>query len=390
MIGFHGGRLVSAQAPRTPKLGDLLISSGMIDRGILEGAIRAQNEERERRSLGQILVSSGIDRRRGAAPGDRRADRAGGLRGDGLGHRHLRVRHRRPAADRRHRPLPERRAAGRRHQHPDGAARGGADLRRAQPRRRRRQCRVDGRGGGVRPAAATRRGTRPIRRSSTRRPAAGTALAVAEPDELELREAPRSMPPSCCALHDRLHRTWRSPSSLAEALRARGGGGRDGAARPGRHRRARRAAADRAGRPAARRRHPGARRRRSGAPRRGPRSSPWSSPGTSFARVYEAGDAGGAAGRRRGRRGLRRERHREPARPGARRAAAGHPLGRRPAAPGLRRPALGADLGHRGAQPDAHHLGVGGAGGALPGQARPPGGAGRLRHRSQAAGRSPR
>ena len=59
MIGFHGGRLVSAQAPRTPKLGDLLVSSGMIDRGILDGAIRAQNEERERRSLGQILISSG-------------------------------------------------------------------------------------------------------------------------------------------------------------------------------------------------------------------------------------------------------------------------------------------------------------------------------------------
>jgi hypothetical protein len=59
MIGFHGGRLVSAQAPRTPKLGDLLVSSGMIDRGILDAAIRAQSEERERRSLGQILVTSG-------------------------------------------------------------------------------------------------------------------------------------------------------------------------------------------------------------------------------------------------------------------------------------------------------------------------------------------
>ena len=35
MIGFHGGRLVSAQAPHTPKLGDLLISSGMIDGGVL-------------------------------------------------------------------------------------------------------------------------------------------------------------------------------------------------------------------------------------------------------------------------------------------------------------------------------------------------------------------
>src|SRR5689334_20493439 len=59
MIGFHGGRLVSAQAPRTPKLGDLLITSGMIDRGILEGAIRSQNQGAEHRSLGQILISSG-------------------------------------------------------------------------------------------------------------------------------------------------------------------------------------------------------------------------------------------------------------------------------------------------------------------------------------------
>jgi len=59
MIGFHVGKLVSAQAPRTPKLGDLLVSSGAIDRGVLDGAIAAQGEERERRSLGQILIGSG-------------------------------------------------------------------------------------------------------------------------------------------------------------------------------------------------------------------------------------------------------------------------------------------------------------------------------------------
>jgi ActR/RegA family two-component response regulator len=59
MIGFHLGRLVSAQAPRTPKLGDLLVTSGMIDRGILDRAIQAQHTEIERRSLGQILLSSG-------------------------------------------------------------------------------------------------------------------------------------------------------------------------------------------------------------------------------------------------------------------------------------------------------------------------------------------
>jgi hypothetical protein len=59
MIGFHGGRLVSAQAPRTPKLGDLLISSGLLDRAHLDQAIQTQGRERERRSLGQVLVSSG-------------------------------------------------------------------------------------------------------------------------------------------------------------------------------------------------------------------------------------------------------------------------------------------------------------------------------------------
>ncbi|HEX7184134.1 MAG TPA: DUF4388 domain-containing protein [Thermoanaerobaculia bacterium] len=59
MIGFHLGRLVSAQAPKTPKLGDLLISSGMIDRGILERGIQTQKDGLEHRSLGQILLSSG-------------------------------------------------------------------------------------------------------------------------------------------------------------------------------------------------------------------------------------------------------------------------------------------------------------------------------------------
>jgi hypothetical protein len=59
MIGFHGGRLVSAQAPRTPKLGDLLISSGLLDRANLDLAVQTQALERERRSLGQVLVTSG-------------------------------------------------------------------------------------------------------------------------------------------------------------------------------------------------------------------------------------------------------------------------------------------------------------------------------------------
>src|SRR6185436_4918804 len=60
MIGFHVGRLVSAQAPRTPKLGDLLVSSGKVAPDVLADAIAAQAEEREHRSLGQILVASGV------------------------------------------------------------------------------------------------------------------------------------------------------------------------------------------------------------------------------------------------------------------------------------------------------------------------------------------
>jgi hypothetical protein len=61
MIGFHGGRLVSAQAPRTPKLGDLLISSRLIDRSTLDQAIQDQTRspEPDRRSLGQMLMASG-------------------------------------------------------------------------------------------------------------------------------------------------------------------------------------------------------------------------------------------------------------------------------------------------------------------------------------------
>ncbi|HYL06481.1 MAG TPA: DUF4388 domain-containing protein [Thermoanaerobaculia bacterium] len=59
MIGFHGGRLVSAQAPHTPKLGDLLVTSGLLDRANLDLAVQTQLIEPERRSLGQVLVGSG-------------------------------------------------------------------------------------------------------------------------------------------------------------------------------------------------------------------------------------------------------------------------------------------------------------------------------------------
>jgi hypothetical protein len=60
MIGFHLGRLVSAQTPKTPKIGDLLVSSGLIARNDLDEAIRQQRAAGpERRSLGQQLIESG-------------------------------------------------------------------------------------------------------------------------------------------------------------------------------------------------------------------------------------------------------------------------------------------------------------------------------------------
>ncbi|MFI5165944.1 MAG: DUF4388 domain-containing protein [Thermoanaerobaculales bacterium] len=58
-IGFHNGKLVGAQAPRTPRLGDLLVSGGLINRKALDAAISAQSREQGKRSLGQILVSKG-------------------------------------------------------------------------------------------------------------------------------------------------------------------------------------------------------------------------------------------------------------------------------------------------------------------------------------------
>lgn len=58
-IGFHGGKLVSAHVPGRPKLGTLLISSGLLEQDRLERAIQIQRREESPRSLGQILVSTG-------------------------------------------------------------------------------------------------------------------------------------------------------------------------------------------------------------------------------------------------------------------------------------------------------------------------------------------
>lgn len=57
VIGFHGGKLVSAGSPGTPRLGELLREAGLVSREELDEAIRVQEGEDEPRSLGQILLS---------------------------------------------------------------------------------------------------------------------------------------------------------------------------------------------------------------------------------------------------------------------------------------------------------------------------------------------
>lgn len=59
MIGFHKGRLVSARGPGTPKLGDMLVESGVLDRAALDTAILEQQAAESPVSLGQVLISEG-------------------------------------------------------------------------------------------------------------------------------------------------------------------------------------------------------------------------------------------------------------------------------------------------------------------------------------------
>jgi hypothetical protein len=56
-IGFHRGKLVSAGSPGTPRLGTLLIREGVLGEEQVEEAVRVQDSEPERRTLGQILLS---------------------------------------------------------------------------------------------------------------------------------------------------------------------------------------------------------------------------------------------------------------------------------------------------------------------------------------------
>ncbi|HEX7506397.1 MAG TPA: DUF4388 domain-containing protein [Polyangia bacterium] len=58
-IGFERGRIVSAWNPRSRRVGELLVAASVIDEGTLLRALEAQNAERPRRTIGQILVRMG-------------------------------------------------------------------------------------------------------------------------------------------------------------------------------------------------------------------------------------------------------------------------------------------------------------------------------------------
>src|SRR2546428_2326502 len=58
-IGFHQGRIVNAWGPGSKRLGDRLVDNGSISQDTLDQALRDQERETPRRSLGQILVTMG-------------------------------------------------------------------------------------------------------------------------------------------------------------------------------------------------------------------------------------------------------------------------------------------------------------------------------------------
>ncbi len=58
-IGFHDGRIVSAWTPRQKKLGDLLVTAGVLTAESLESALLHQRTTGEGQSLGQILLRRG-------------------------------------------------------------------------------------------------------------------------------------------------------------------------------------------------------------------------------------------------------------------------------------------------------------------------------------------
>ncbi len=58
-IGFHRGQIVSAWAPGSRRLGELLVEKKLVDGEAMTNLLRLQTSEQPRRSLGQVLIASG-------------------------------------------------------------------------------------------------------------------------------------------------------------------------------------------------------------------------------------------------------------------------------------------------------------------------------------------
>jgi len=59
-IGFHKGRIVNAWAPGARRLGEFLVETGVLEQAALDEALRQQEAEHPRRSLGQVLAAMGF------------------------------------------------------------------------------------------------------------------------------------------------------------------------------------------------------------------------------------------------------------------------------------------------------------------------------------------
>ena len=59
LIGCEHGRLVSAWSSRSLRLGEMLLAAGILDDPALQRALEAQESERPRRTIGQVLVRQG-------------------------------------------------------------------------------------------------------------------------------------------------------------------------------------------------------------------------------------------------------------------------------------------------------------------------------------------
>jgi hypothetical protein len=59
-LGFQRGRITNAWRTGAPRLGELLVNAGALDQAGLKRALALQEDERPRRSLGQVLISMAL------------------------------------------------------------------------------------------------------------------------------------------------------------------------------------------------------------------------------------------------------------------------------------------------------------------------------------------